>query len=375
MRQLSWMHDSVRVDGLFKQSCEHTFDIASNTFSGKFKSSGQFRIELLVKLTAGPDTVMGVDVHKCIIAFLVKPPLSYCSIPKNSAVSQVFAITAGQSMNLMPNQNYLLEPQITSALPYAQFSLHNVAYQADVGSQWVEDACPPWLALNEKTGAVSMIIPQQFQERLSRGSQAEGYRFKTYRFTFRSSNIMGWEEYMMTVTLHEVLPPENPAPLNQPMKVVAAMPAHTGMTRQKETRTLPALPVAENADSSYQQRAVIKNYTHTAELPEIYYTGAVVTCPSTHSSLTSTNGSHRVTNNQSNSGGYSGKEGAHRLGPGHAQEQTMQGGLGGGGTSGGGGGVSAPAAPPAVVIARASLVPDDDTIHAVNAVAIPLDTR
>ena len=336
--------------------------------------SGQFRIELLVKLTAGPDTVMGVDVHKCIIAFLVKPPLSYCSIPKNSAVSQVFAITAGQSMNLMPNQNYLLEPQITSALPYAQFSLHKVAYQAEVGSQWVEDACPPWLALNEKTGAVSMIIPQQFQERLSRGSQAEGYRFKTYRFTFRSSNIMGWEEYMMTVTLHEVLPPENPAPSNQPIKVVVAMPAHTGMTRQKETRTLPALPVAENADS-YHQRAVIKSCTYTAELPEIYYTGAVVTCPSTHSSLTSTNGSHLVTNNQSNSGGYSGKEGAHRLGPGHAQEQTMQGGLGGGGTSGGGGGVSAPAAPPAVVIARASLVPDDDTIHAVNAVAIPLDTR
>jgi hypothetical protein len=219
-----------------------------------------------------------------------------------------------------------------------------------------------------------MIIPQQFQGRLSRG-QAEGYRFKTYRFTFRSSNIMGWEECMMTITLHQVLPPENPAPINQPIKVVAAMPAHTGMTRQKETRTLPALPVAENADSSYQQRAFIKNYTYTAELPEIYYTSAVVTCPSEHSSLTSTNGSHRVTNNQCNSGGSSGKEGAHRLGPGHAQEQTLQGGLGGGGTSGGGGGVSAPAAPPAVVIARASLVPDDDTIHAVNAVAIPLDTR
>ena len=98
--QLSWASDYLRVDSRFQQSCHHSFDASTLSFKGTFQTDGDFRVELLVKVTSGPETIAGRDVQKCVLIFAVKPKLVYGNV--------------GQPMNLIPNQLCYLEPLVTS---------------------------------------------------------------------------------------------------------------------------------------------------------------------------------------------------------------------------------------------------------------------
>jgi len=189
---LSWAQEYLRVDSRFQQSCEYAFDPFTNTLKGKFAIDGEFRVELLVKLTVGPSTVVGVDVYKCILNFTVKPQLAFTNYPP--AIPVMISPCKPEYIALLP----------ASHLPYSSFSCLEISDGHAVGAEQVGS----WVQVDGQTGTISITLPRRFQAMQPLGHASTQ---RTLCFTIRCWNLMGWQQCQLTLELHSLPPPPEPA--------------------------------------------------------------------------------------------------------------------------------------------------------------------
>eukprot|EP00802_Teleaulax_amphioxeia_P010047 Tamp_10072.p1 GENE.Tamp_10072~~Tamp_10072.p1 ORF type:complete len:640 (-),score=80.56 Tamp_10072:4-1923(-) len=416
--KLVWILEYCVLSPEFERSCQHAYHVPSDSLRGTFRQPGNFAIETLVKLTTGPDMVSGKDCFKIAINFAVKPPLQFNNNSPN--VPSCF----------IPGTPMRIEPVVSTVLPYPKFSIRECTTEMDNpnfdanynprkgGGGAVALLDPTWLQFDACTGAFVLYVPAHVKF-LNR-SQGGGGALQVHRFTIRSENMLGYEECVMRIELQsypQALYAQEPSVPS----LAATLPAGTSPTmRQKEVRTLPAAAAASHSAGAGNSVAptpatpavycavnpAVTPSTQHAPAPTTSHAPAVPApqgrmCP-TSATSTSAGGAHasgmpgvRMCPTSDSAGasslvawrreearGMREEAGAMPVlevqalaapaGPADAQrDRTVHQGQSGGGPG------SVPqlrmAPAPVPVLAKAALVADDDVLHCVNAVAVPLD--
>ncbi len=170
------------------RNCQYTYDAGTDSFRGTFQAAGEYSLQTLVKLTAGPGMITGKDCFKCVINLAVKPPLAFANCHVNIPI------------RVEHNMLSRVEPASSTVLPYAQFSIQECTTPGDnphltcareggVGGEWgvvvlaVAAVQQGLLQFDSCSGAIGLHVPSHL-EFLRRTADPNGCGLlQAHRFT------------------------------------------------------------------------------------------------------------------------------------------------------------------------------------------------